>query len=266
MARFRLLALGTLLLAAITGCTSIGTRMSTTNADTTAAPPLENTAWVLAALPGLALVPAAPATLRFESGRAVGSDGCNRFSIGYSAQDGKLDFPSPGAGTRMACPPEVMKQADVFLLAVSGAKGYRIAGGQLQLLGADGAVRASFEPQSTTLAGTRWRATTINNGRGAVQGVATGSTVTLAFDDKNRFSGSAGCNRFAGSYTSSGGTLKLSPAATTRMACADERLAEQEDAFLKALASVSALGMEADRLELRTASGALAAGFTRDKN
>jgi heat shock protein HslJ len=252
----RCLALGavtaTLLLA---GCTSMRT---------TDIPPLENSAWVLASLPGVELVRSAPATLRFEGGRALGSDGCNRFSIAYSARDGTLNFPSPGAGTRMACPPEVMKQADVFLLAVSSAKAYRVKDGQLQLLGDAGTVRATFDPQSTTLAGTSWRANAINNGRGAVQGLVSDSTVTLAFDDQGRFSGSSGCNRYMGRYTVSDATLRLSPAASTRMACPDERLAAQEDAYLKALATVSTLRMEADRLELRTASGALAASFTRE--
>ncbi len=256
------------LLTLALSCTAAGmTACTTMSGDST--PALENTAWVLTSLPGVDLVRDAPATLRFEGGRALGSDGCNRYSIGYTAQGGRLDFPSPGAGTRMACPPAVMKQADVFLLAVSGAKGYRVSNGvtnsQLQLLGADGAVRATFEPQSTALAGTRWRATGINNGRGAVQSVAAGSTVTLGFDDKSRISGSAGCNRFTGSYSSNGGTLQLKPAATTRMACTDEVIAEQEAAYLKALGTVSTLRLEAERLELRTATGALAAIFTRDR-
>lgn len=250
-------ALVALLMIAMAGCTT------TTASDST--PSLDGSAWLLATLPGVELVRDAPATLRFEGGRALGSDGCNRFSIGYTAQGGALSFPSPGAGTRMACPPEVMKQADVFLLAVSGAKAYRVTNGQLHLLGDDGAVRATFEPQSSTLAGTSWRATTVNNGRGAVQGLLSGSIITLAFDDEGRFSGSSGCNRYMGRYTRSGATLKLSPAASTRMACPDDRLAAQEDAYLKALGTVSTLHVEADRLELRTATGALAVSFTRER-
>jgi len=39
---------------------------------------------------------------------------------------------------------------------------------------------------------------------------------------------------------------------------------EQEAAFLKALESVATARVEADRLELRTADGALAAMFTRE--
>jgi heat shock protein HslJ len=68
-----------------------------------------------------------------------------------------------------------------------------------------------------------------------------------------------------GRYTRSGATLKLSPAASTRMACPDDRLAAQEDAYLKALGTVSTLHVEADRLELRTATGALAVSFTRER-
>lgn len=256
----RRLALGASLGLLLAGCTSM---RNTDSRSTASAPPLENTAWVLASLPGVALVPGAPATLRFEGGRALGSDGCNRFSIGYTARNGALSFPSPGAGTRMACPPEVMKQADVFLLAVSGAKAYRVTSGQLHLLGDDGAVRATFDPQSSTLAGTSWRATAVNNGRGAVQGLLSGSTITLAFDDQGRISGSSGCNRYTGRYTVSDATLRLSPAASTRLACPDDRLAAQEDAYLKALGTVSTLRMEANRLELRTATGALAASFER---
>jgi heat shock protein HslJ len=46
----------------------------------TADPPsLDDTAWVLAELPGRALLSDHGITLRFEDGRAAGSDGCNRY-------------------------------------------------------------------------------------------------------------------------------------------------------------------------------------------
>lgn len=229
-----------------------------------ATPPLEGSAWALAELPGAQPVRGAPATLRFEGGRAQGSDGCNSFSVAYVAKDGALDFPSSAATTRRSCPPDVTKQADVFLLALSGAHAYRIDGGRLQLLGADGAVRATFVPQSQVLAGTRWRATAINNGKGALASPMAGASApTLAFEAGGRVSGMGGCNPFAGTYRSEGGGLAISPAPTTRHACA-EAVMDQEDAFLKALQSVTALRMDGDRLELRNAEGALAAIFTRD--
>ncbi len=39
------------------------------------APPLDETAWVLASLPGEARLAGLPATARFEAGRVQGSDG-----------------------------------------------------------------------------------------------------------------------------------------------------------------------------------------------
>ena len=47
--------------------------------------------------------------------------------------------------------------------------------------------------------------------------------------------GSAGCNTFTGSVAIDGSTLEVGPLATTRMACADPAVGEQETAFLQAL-------------------------------
>jgi heat shock protein HslJ len=51
---------------------------------------------------------------------------------------------------------------------------------------------------------------------------AGGRRATLRFDaDSARVSGFAGCNRFAGSYTLSGDSLRFGPLVMTRMACSD---------------------------------------------
>ena len=102
------------------------------------APSLDGISWVLVDLPGVSLATDAPATVRFDDGRAAGSDGCNRFTVGYTARGGTIDFPQRAAATQMACPPPIMKQADAFLAALTGARSYRIAQGRLQLLAADG--------------------------------------------------------------------------------------------------------------------------------
>jgi heat shock protein HslJ len=227
-------------------------------------PSLDGTAWVLAAASGAARPAGDSPTLRFDAGRAAGSDGCNRYTIGYSAQGDSLRFPTPGAGTRMACPPEVMRRADAFMQSLAAVRTYRMREGRLEMLGADGALIASFAPQTTTLAGTQWRATAINNGNGGVESLAEGSEVTLAFAADGRFSGASGCNRYTGSFTSSGESLQFGPAAGTRRMCADERVMRQEAAYLKALEGVATARIEGDRLELRSSAGALMATFGRD--
>jgi len=229
----------------------------------TDAPSLEGTAWMLATLPGRTLLPGSSISLRFEAGRASGTDGCNRYTVPYTASGSTLQVGS-AASTQMACPPEVMQQARAFMASVTGASSYRVDAGQLQLLGADGAVLASLAPQAQGVAGTSWRVTGYNNGKQAVVSVLAATTLSMAFSDDGRVSGSAGCNNYSGTYQSAGSSLSFGPAATTRKMCADpQRIMEQEQQFLKALATVAIARQEGDRLELRTADGALAVSLTR---
>ncbi len=228
------------------------------------APPLDGTAWVLEAMPGMAALPGTSISLRFEGGRASGSDGCNRYGVGYTARGGAIEIPSAIASTRMACPPDVMRQADAYLAALTGARHYRVDAGRLQLIAADGSVRATFAPQSQALAGTRWRLTGVHNGQGAVVSAVADATVTLEFGADGQASGSAGCNRFSARYEAEGTTLRFGPVAATRRMCPGDDLMAQEAAFLKALETVASARIEGPRLELRTASGVLAASLQSD--
>ncbi len=244
-----------LLIAALGACSSVQQ-----NAEQ---PTLDGTAWVLSDLPGRTMPVGQPPTLQFQAGKATGSDGCNRYTAPYTSKGGALEV-SPGAMTRMACPEDRMQHADAFMAALTGAKGYRVGSGKLDLLGADGAVLATLAKQVRELGGTSWKATGINNGKGGVVSVASGSTVSLAFGTDGRASGSAGCNNFTAGYTAEGSNLRFGPAAVTRKMCAEAAVMEQEAAFLKALESVATSRLEADKLELRRADGALAATFMRD--
>jgi len=236
----------------------------TTMSSSAEAPDLTGTAWVLSSLPGQSLVPDSAVTLRFDGVRAQGTDGCNRYTTTYMAQGAALTFGSRGASTMMACPPELMKQAEAFTTALARVRSHRVAGGRLELLSAEGAVVAAFAPQPAGLARTSWRVTGINNGREAVVSVLTGTDLTMAFSADGKVTGSAGCNRYSAGYTLAGEKLTLSPAAATRRMCGSPAgVMEQEQQFLKALETVATARFEGDRLELRTAAGALAATLSR---
>lgn len=226
-------------------------------------PGLDGTNWTLATLAGRAVEGGPVVTTQFSGGRIAGSDGCNRYSGAYQADGAKFSLVGSLAGTQMACPPAVMERARVFLSALSEAKSYRVAEGRLELQGADGAVLASFTAQLQSLAGTSWRVTGINNGRQAVESVAQDAKVTLAFDASGRVSGSAGCNRYTAAYTVEGTNTTIAPAAATRMACPQPGVMERERQFLDALTSVRSARIEGDRLELRTATDALAISAVR---
>ena len=53
------------------------------------------------------------------------------------------------AGTRMMCPEEVMQQESAFTKALEATTAWKMAGGGLSLLSAEGAVLARFEPKHT---------------------------------------------------------------------------------------------------------------------
>jgi heat shock protein HslJ len=163
----------------------------------------------------------------------------------------------------MACRPDIMKQADGFMAALTSAARYRVSGGELSLLGGDGVLLATFAPQPQSLAGSSWRATGINNGKEAVVSVLADTTVTISFAKDGKAAGSAGCNNFTSTYQQSGGALTFTPAAATRRMCVTPGVMEQEHSFLKALESVATMRMEGDSLELRTKDGALAVELRR---
>jgi len=227
-------------------------------------PPLEGTAWVLTALPGRAVTSGHTATLAFEAGRAQGSDGCNRFGVPYTTKGSTIDLSGTGMSTQMACPPDVMKQAETFMGAMRSARTYRIADGQLQLLGADGAVLATLAAQSKLLAGTTWKVTGINNGRNALVSTLGGTNVTMALAADGKVAGSAGCNQYTTRYEAEGSKFRFGAPAATRKMCPGAGVMEQEQAFLQALEAVRTLRVEGSRLEFRDDQGALQVTAARE--
>ncbi len=86
---------------------------------------------------------------------------------------------------------------------------------------------------------------------------SSGETVA-AFSDRpavfefqeGRLSGTTGCNRFFSNYTQSGNSLSISPGGSTLMACFPEALAQQEQALLSLLPTVTRYAFDADHLVL----------------
>jgi len=227
-------------------------------------PPLDGSAWILTSLGGRAPPTGVTATARFEGSRVQGTNGCNRYSAPVVIQGTKVEISPNAATTNMACPPENMKLADAFMIALASARSYRIGSHQLELLGADGMVLATFSAQPQSLAATSWHVTGINNGKDAVVSLVAGSTVTMNFATDGKVSGSGGCNNYSSTYTQNGGKLTFAAAAATRRMCLASGVMEQEHAFFKALESVATARMEGDQLELRTPDGALALSLVRN--
>jgi heat shock protein HslJ len=256
------LAIASLILAVVSSaCAAVPTAAESPAVDP---PRLDGTAWVLAELPGRPRVPDSSVTLRFEDGRASGTDGCNRYGFSYSGTGSKLEFAPSGISTQMACAPDLMQQAEAFKAGLIRTRAFGMESGQLRLLDAEGAVLARFTAQPEGLAGTAWIVNGYNNGRQAVVSVLNGSKLSMEFSADGRVAGYAGCNRYTGSFKQDGKALSFGPAAATRRMCIEpEGVMEQEQQFLKALETVATARQEADQLEMRTADGALAVTLNR---
>lgn len=221
-----------------------------------AAASLESATWRLTGLPGQAL-PAAPdgyaVTVSFEAGRVHGFAGCNQFMGSYTLDGERLVLGVLG-GTMMSCPEPAMSVEDRFLKSFSGTLNVAVAGNAMSLTPASGGEALQFErAPPPRLEGVQWEVTGYNNGRQAVVSPKVGTRLSLVFQD-GRVSGSSGCNRFQGPFTLEGGVLQIGPLATTRMAC-DEAVMTQEQEFLRALESAAKWDIVRGMLDVHRADG-----------
>jgi heat shock protein HslJ len=245
-------------------CSAIGLSGCTSMEPATAQPTLDNSAWVLASLPGQRLVSDAIATVRFEDGRVSGSDGCNRYSMPFTVDGQAIQIGPRGPSTLMACPEETMAQAEAFLAALTSSRGFRYSAEALELVDGEGTVVATLVVQAKALSGVTWNVININNGQ-AIVGVMPDAAVTMMFDDEGRVSGTAGCNQYSATFRAEGDTMQFSRAMATRMACPNPELMEQEAAFLRALELVTTLRFESNRIDLLRKDGSIAIILVRDR-
>ena len=191
-------------------------------------------------------------TLAFSAEGAVsGSAGCNRYTTRYTVDGSSITF-GPIMSTMMACAPEVMDQEAAFTRALEGASSFTLLDGQLILTTAEGAGSIVLRPLSV-LAGTEWTLSTWNTGSAEVS-LVEGSAITLGFGYDDDAFGSTGCNRFRGGVLVEDDAITFGPAATTRMMC-EPALAEQETAWLSALAQVAHFRLGENQLTLITNDG-----------
>lgn len=111
---------------------------------------------------------------------------------------------------------------------------------------------------SSLVSGT-WRLVEING-----QGALPGTTVTAVFAGQNSLSGSAGCNRYAGTAATDNGRLTVGGFASTQMYCAPDSVMDQEAAYLSALEKATGYRVVGAELRLQSAAGATILVFVRD--
>ena len=92
--------------------------------------------------------------------------------------------------------------------------------------------------------------------------VAQRGRATLEFAESGRASGHGSCNRFSGLATMVGDSLALGPLMSTKMACVEDALTNQETRYLDLLGSARRYAVSADTLRIYGADGGVLR-FTR---
>ena len=225
---------------------------------------LTGNVWLIQALLGRAPLPGTDLTSQFTSaGRVSGSAGCNQYTAEFT-QSGSAIQVSSIASTRMACAPRIMVQERIFLKALASARSYTVNGARLTLKASGGRALMTYEAQSQQLAGTSWSVLAYNNGKQGVESVSAATKLTATFDTAGSLAGFGGCNNYAATYTATSPNISISKVSSTRKECtAPNGVMEQESRYLAALSTAATYRIEGRGLELRTASGALAAEYQR---
>jgi heat shock protein HslJ len=201
------------------------------------------------------LVEGTKITLIFDEESLGGTAGCNHYFGSYSLDENRISIGGIGSTLMYCGDPGVMEQESLYLSILGEAASVRIDGDKLTLFDAAGAECLIFigmkeePPVVSALPKTEWQLQTIGSKDGTASSVVSGTSVTLVFDDEG-VSGSAGCNRYFGSYTVHGNTISVGAIGSTKMHCGEAGVMDQEQRYIATLAEIVSFGIDSDRLTL----------------
>jgi heat shock protein HslJ len=190
-------------------------------------------------------------------GKLAGSAGCNQYSATYTTSGSKGITITQPITTLMACENNLMQQETQYLSLLQKAAKYEISGDQLTLFDSTGTKILIYKKHvgtPATIVGL-WNLFSYNNGKGGIETVIIGSTTTADFGADRKLAGSAGCNQYSATYTTSGAKgITITQPASTRMACEDNVM-QQETQYLSLLPKASTYNIAGDQLTLFNSTG-----------
>lgn len=243
------------LFAALTAGLLIAALAPVTTAQSPAADPLADTAWVLGAVGGTPVPSGTGASLVFGEDNAGGDAGCNRFMATYTTDGVSTLAFGPVATTMMLCDEATNTFEQGYLAALATVASFAITDAGLDLADAGGAVVLSYGATAPASVEGPWIVTNVNNGNQGVEPVPDGISATVSFHPDGTVEGFGGCNGFGGGYSIDGETIAIGPLMGTMMAC-DEVTNTFEAQLMAALQNATTWSVTNGVLDLRDDSGA----------
>jgi heat shock protein HslJ len=194
------------------------------------------------------------ADAEFKANRVTGFAGCNDFDALYRT-GGRMLLVGMPRMTLMACSETASAFESNFMALLQQSRFYSIRADHLVVRGPDRSILLVFvgAPNNPLLGA--WEVDSFAAGGGAVTSPLEGTDLSVVFRLRTA-GGSAGCNTFDGPYTTNGAVAAIGPLATTRMACAEDVMA-QEASFLAALQGVGRIEQRANAVNLQDRDGNL---------
>jgi heat shock protein HslJ len=208
-------------------------------------------------------------------GKMAGSSGCNEYSGLYTLHGTTLGI-TQVKSTKMACEPDTMTQENQYLALLPKVSTYEMNGDQMVLYTMLGekilqykksqAATITATPKSTplvsprTLVGT-WVLKSYTDGKGGAVPVLSVAPVNAKFQQDGSLIGSSGCNQYSTTYSTSGESISISQAASTRMACEPAVMA-QETAYLTLLPKAGKFVIFGDSMTLYDTTGAVLLSYS----
>ena len=225
---------------------------------------LEGTDWVLRSydLGGtLTIVPDSQyVDAEFFSNRISGFSGCNDYHARYRA-GGRTLFISKASVTLMACPDESMTLEQTYLKLLDSSRFFGIRRNTLTIYSSLGSPVLVFDAAPRNPLRGEWTVDSFATNANTVSAVLPETDIDVVFGIAN-VGGFAGCNSFSGTYGTNGDIVRISPLATTRLAC-DQPIMDQETAFLKALQGAARIDVRANSVNLTDLGGSILVALVR---
>jgi heat shock protein HslJ len=219
---------------------------------------LDGTAWTLKTQDVSGTATAVPSGMvvdaKFAGGKVSGFAGCNVYTASAAVSGATLKV-GPTATTMMACDTAVTKVETAYLANLAKSATFTATADGLTIFGSDGKQLLVYGAAAANPLEGEWNVTGYNTGTQAVTSPIAGTTLTATFAATGEVGGNAGCNSYSGPYKLDGTSLTVGPLATTMMAC-DQKIMDQETAFLTALQTPTKVETSGATVTLRDASGA----------
>ncbi len=212
----------------------------------------------------ISLLPETTVTAVFAADNTLsGNASCNMYNTSYQVNGDELQVDPSIVTTRRACAEPIATQEGMYLTALSSAVTYKILGNKLELHDANGSLQISYTAvPATSLTSTTWEAIAYGSGGQVAVSVINGTRITAVFDENGKISGSAGCNSYFSSYEADSSAINIGEeTAKTAMDCPADGVMAQEAAYVAALSTAATYTISDNKLELRTADGALAVSY-----